>query len=228
MKTGEVRSCKVCGTEFYVQQNQIADTFRNTGTYCSRLCKGKAQAEKTPPWARPQEKTVHAAGYLKVWAPDHPRAHGGRVLEHILVMEQVMGRPLSQQEHVHHLNGDKADNRPENLVLLTPSEHQKLHAATDHVQAQPRRVAVTCAECGQDFQAERGRAFASNPRNQRRFCSMACRRAAWPREMQAKKLAKRNPESEAAEAERLRQKQRALTRIADLEAELARLKAALP
>jgi HNH endonuclease len=55
-----------------------------------------------------------------VWAPDHPRAGKGQyIFEHIIVMEQVLGRHLLTNESVHHRNGVRDDNRPENLELWT-------------------------------------------------------------------------------------------------------------
>lgn len=67
-------------------------------------------------------------GYVLVKFPGHPRADTkGYVLQHILVMESIIGRHLYENECVHHINKIKNDNRPENLRLMTKAEHTKLH-----------------------------------------------------------------------------------------------------
>lgn len=50
-------------------------------------------------------------------------------LQHRLIVEKHLGRELKRTEHVHHINGDKTDNRIENLIVLTKSFHHKLHHA---------------------------------------------------------------------------------------------------
>lgn len=46
---------------------------------------------------------------------------------HRVVAEQTIGRPLRQDEHVHHIDGDKKNNTPDNLQVLSASAHAVLH-----------------------------------------------------------------------------------------------------
>jgi hypothetical protein len=72
-------------------------------------------------------KTRHAGGYIYISSPGHPnRDHHGYVFEHRLVVENWLKRYLTPDEHVHHINGVKDDNRLENLEIMSNSEHLKL------------------------------------------------------------------------------------------------------
>lgn len=70
----------------------------------------------------------HNQGYILAYVPKHPNAHkDGYVMLHTILMERKLGRYLSNDEVVHHINHDKSDNRIENLMLMTKYEHRSMH-----------------------------------------------------------------------------------------------------
>lgn len=74
-------------------------------------------------------RTTTDAGYIMLYQPDHPNAfHGKYVFEHRLVAEKKLGRLLREDEVVHHADGDKKNNCPDNLIVMTRSEHARIHA----------------------------------------------------------------------------------------------------
>lgn len=109
--------CAQCGTTFHRPHGKAR-------AYCSISCSNRARAGGKVADAVPLSprdlkgsKTTH--GYIAV------RLDGKRVMQHRLVMEQVLGRPLLPTERVHHKNGDRQDNRPENLELWTGVDASK-------------------------------------------------------------------------------------------------------
>lgn len=67
-------------------------------------------------------------GYIYIYSPDHPNATKDKyVMEHRLVMEKKLGRYLESNEIVHHIDGNRGNNKISNLQLCTKGEHTKVH-----------------------------------------------------------------------------------------------------
>jgi SWI/SNF-related matrix-associated actin-dependent regulator of chromatin subfamily A-like protein 1 len=78
-------------------------------------------------WKRGWALDPHGYKQLSGYA-GHPMADAkGRIYEHRLVMATHLGRALTSEEAVHHVNGDKLDNRLSNLKLISVLEHCRLH-----------------------------------------------------------------------------------------------------
>lgn len=67
-------------------------------------------------------------GYIQVYVPDHPNANKeGYVMKHRLVMEKELGIILPRGIVVHHINGNRTDNRVINLAVMKFEAHAALH-----------------------------------------------------------------------------------------------------
>lgn len=98
------------------------------------------------------------SGYYYVCRANHPLATvNGRVRYHRYIASIKEGRWLLPEEHVHHLDGDKSNNLPDNLIVLTNEEHTKLH--------QQELVEIKCKWCNSLF-------LPDNKRD--KFCSRKC------------------------------------------------------
>ncbi len=100
------------------------------------MCQSRV-GERSPLWGKKREKhpnwkggrITDNDGYIKVRFPKHPRSDsGGYVLEHILVAEQALGEYIPKGHVIHHINGNRSDNRIENLWWF-PSQaaHMEFH-----------------------------------------------------------------------------------------------------
>lgn len=136
------KKCEVCGKEFRTYPSKIA---MGRGKYCSKECSMKITNQKLSEngehtrfekgqkaWnKRGFTYTMARMGgraYKLIFFPEHPNSSKkGYVREHRLIMEDSIGRYLSRNEVVHHINNDTLDNNINNLELLTQEEHRRLH-----------------------------------------------------------------------------------------------------
>jgi endogenous inhibitor of DNA gyrase (YacG/DUF329 family) len=118
-----VKQCAVCGVTMTLKPSH------GMQTYCSKACESKVLKWPLGRMHNGREARLNHAGYVLLWEPDHPnKVQKGWQFEHRLVVESVLGRFLQSDEAVHHKNGNKQDNDPENLEVMPANEHAALSA----------------------------------------------------------------------------------------------------
>ena len=152
-------TCKECGKVFYDHQCHA-----HKRVFCSKACmessrthlqdkSNRTSGGNNPMWRGGVCK--HSDGYIYKRAVDHPFACRSYVLEHRLVAEDNLRstdpesvflvrlgdrKYLRPEISVHHIDGDKTNNTPDNLMVVTNSEHQKIHAAMRKAEKEIKNV----------------------------------------------------------------------------------------
>lgn len=119
-------------------------------------------------------------GYRLIYKQGHPcsmksKCWNGWIYEHRYLAEDIIGRPLNENEEVHHLDCDRSNNRIENLLVLEKSQHKKIHGWLDRgapvdesyrmngVNSVKSKVNSYCLVCGATLQQK-----------ERNYCSVKC------------------------------------------------------
>lgn len=121
--------CHECGSSFLANPSALS---KGDSKFCSRECwqkniSGKRYGDKNPHWKGEHHEFVGAKGYVFIRCPGHHRALHEHVKRATIMAEKKIGRLLLPGEVVHHINGLKNDDSPENLEIISQSEHAKKH-----------------------------------------------------------------------------------------------------
>ena len=108
-KTGKTIKCENCGKAFYSTRRR----------FCCIEC---ARAFRIKNY---EHKTYKENGYIVEFLNGYNKK--GNIKQHRRIMEEYLGRRLEPDEIVHHINGDKTDNRIENLKVMKRGAHSALH-----------------------------------------------------------------------------------------------------
>lgn len=128
--------CFRCGKVF----ERYPGKQKNKRTFCSRGCYHEQMGEENLSKRVNQKGGMTVKERLKISEAQRKQGNNGQTYEkflgrhtHRLVMEKKIGRPLKEGEVVHHIDGNKRNNHPDNLMLFSSqSEHLDWHKVNDY------------------------------------------------------------------------------------------------
>jgi hypothetical protein len=120
------------------------------------------------PWTI--QRVVKNGVYFRAYVPDHPKANKhGYVIHHRVVVENKLGRMLTKEEVVHHLDGNGRNNNSDNLaVIATQSQHFRIHNSHKC----RTFISLVCGHCSKEFKREKRQVKSKKPLKY--YCSRLC------------------------------------------------------
>src|SRR5680860_776022 len=103
--------------------------------------------------------------------PKHPKSNSNGLYPlHRVLVENKLGRPLLEDEEVHHVDENKDNDSPDNLVVMNKSSHAKHHSKKIN------RIEHTCKCCGKVFSLKPHLFRLRKKRNKSKevYCSRSC------------------------------------------------------
>lgn len=117
------------------------------------------------------QKTVSKGDYVYAIVPEHPKATKNHyVLLHRVIMENLIGRMLTDEEIVHHKDHNKKNNSIENLQLMERRSHSQMHSREHGRQM----ATLICPWCKKEFVTERKKTHLIKPSKYHYTC--CCRK----------------------------------------------------